>query len=216
MQIKSLFLSEFMIQYSKQTGGIPMKRTKLSIIILTAVMIMFSLFGCGKPKNLDIETYKGAEPDTILVDYYDRVVGTPMEQPYEELVLYTYSDTQAMLEHYTNGGTEDEKLSRYIVPIEAAQEAFDVIRETGMDKWNSREKGMTALCGMAYVCKFPDGKGDLIRVTSDHLPEDGTRAFGEVRLAMLKYADEKYLSEKDIPKAADSPIVEDLPTEDID
>ena len=172
-----------------------MKHIKKSIILLTAVMIMFSLFGCSKSDNLNIETYKNAEKNTMLVDSYDRVVGTPEEQPYEELVLYTYSDTQALLEHYTNGGTENEIIDSYLVPIEAAQEAFDVIRKNGMDKWNDREKGMTAISGKAYVCKFPGKEDDYIRVTSDHMPEDGTRAFGEVKVAMMKYLKDEYAEE---------------------
>ena len=169
-----------------------MSGKKTASILIAAVMIMLSLFGCSKPDNLNIDTYKNAEKDTMLVDYFDRVVGTPEEQPYEELVLYTYSDTQALLEHYTNGDTEEETLDRYIVPIQAAQEAFDVIRKSGMNRWNDREKGMTAISGMAYVCKFPDGKGDYIRVTSGHMPEDGTRAFGEVKVVLMNYLREEY------------------------
>ena len=172
-----------------------MKHIKIIIILSTAVILMLSLFGCGKPDNLKIETYRGAEPGEILVDYYERTVGTPEEQPYEELVLYTHSDTQALLEHYTDGGTDAENLDRYIVPIQAVQEAFDAIRKNGMDKWNSRENGMTALCGKAYVCKFPGKDGDLIRVSSDHLPEDGTRAFGEVYVILRGYAREEYREE---------------------
>ena len=172
-----------------------MKHTKLTAIILTAVMIMFSLFSCSNPNNLDINTYKKAEPNTMLVDYYDRVVGTPMEQPYEELALYTHSDTQALLERYTNGGTEDEVRERYLVPLQAAQDAFDAIRESGMDKWNSRKSGMIAICGRICVCKFPDGGGGYIRVTSEHMPEDGAKAFAKVSAALAAYATDENKSE---------------------
>lgn len=166
------------------------------LILLTAVMIMLGLFGCNKTKKLDINDFKGSQPNTMLADYYERAAGTEEKQPYYELVMYTNSDSQVLLEEYRNGDTDEEELYRYFVPAEAAQEVFNVIRETGMDEWNSREKDMTALDGMAYVVKFPDGKGDYQRVTSDHMPEDGNRAFGTVKVTMSKYLKDEYLTEE--------------------
>ena len=185
-----------MISTTPKDGGYVMSGIFKKLVLLTAVMMLFGLFGCSKAKKLDINDFKGSEPNTMLADYFDRVVGTIEKQPYYELVMYTYSDKQVLLEEYRNGGSDEEELRSYLVPVEAAQEVFDVIHETGMDTWNSRENGMTALSGMAYVCKFPDGKGDYERVTSDHLPEDGTRAFGEVKVTMSKYLKDEYLTEE--------------------
>lgn len=168
-----------------------MKKAVRFLTLVTAVMILFSLFGCNKNEQFDMETYKGAEKNTLLLDYYERVVGTPEEQPYYELVLYTYSDTQALLEEYADGGTDHETVTRYLVPIEAAQEMLTAVKDSGMVNWNKHEG--VAISGMAYVCKFPDGKDDYIRVSSDNMPEDGTRAFGKVCSAMRKWTKEEYL-----------------------
>ena len=89
-----------------------MKKCCKPLILITAVIMMFGLFGCGKDARFDMETYKNAEKNTMLLDYYERTVGTPEEQPYYELVLYTYSDTQALLEEYTDGGTDEEILTK--------------------------------------------------------------------------------------------------------
>lgn len=107
-----------------------------------------------------------------------------MQQPYYELVLYTYSDTQARLEEYAEGGTDNERITAYLVPLSAAQEMLTAVKNSGMVKWNLREG--IAISGMAYVCKFPDGKGGYTRVTSDHMPEDGSRVFGEVKVVMRR------------------------------
>lgn len=156
---------------------------------------MFGLFGCSGNKRFAIETYRDTAPGTMLVDYYDRTVGTPEEQPYYELVLYTHSDTRLRLEEYTGGGTEDERCTAYLVPLQAGQDAFDVIKKNGMDKWN--KKSGTAISGRAYVCKFPDGSGDVERVTSGNMPEDGSRAFGEVMVALRQWCREEYLENKE-------------------
>ena len=151
---------------------------------------MFSFFSCGKSRQFDIATYKDAEAKTLLVDYYERTVGTPMKQPFYELVLYIYSDTQALLEEYTEGGTEDETVAFYLVPLEEAQNVLTAVKETGMAVWNKR-KGI-AICGRVYVCKFPDGEGGFTRVTSEHMPENGSALFGKVKVALRSCCKEEY------------------------
>ena len=172
---------------------IHMKNAVKILILITAVMLMISLFGCGKNKQFDIETYKDAQENTMLLDYYERTVGTPEEQPYYEMVLYTYSDTRAKLEEYAEGGTDHETLTTYLIPLEGAQEMLTAVKDCGMADWNRREG--IAVCGKAYVCKFPDGKGDYIRVTSDNMPEDGAKRFGTVYTAMRKWMRDEYRTE---------------------
>ena len=111
--------------------------------------------------------------------------------PYTELVMYTRSADSVLLEHYAEGGTENERCDRYIVPANEAQAVLDVIRKSGMDRWNDR-KDLSAICGRAYVCKFPDGKDGYIRVTGERMPQDGSRAFGEVSAAMYGMMKEEY------------------------
>ncbi len=154
-----------------------------------AVSMMFSCF--GKNNQYDIKTYLERPAGAVLVDCYTRTVGTPITMPYTELVLYTRSPDTVLLEHYTEGGTENEHCDRYIVPAAEAQAVLDVIRKNGMDRWNDR-KDLSAVCGRAYVCRFPDGKGGYIRVTGEKMPQDGSRVFGEVSAAMYGLMKDEY------------------------
>ena len=170
-----------------------MKNTLKILILITAVMMMLNLFGCGKSGQFDIGTYANEEKGSMLLDYFERTVGTPEEQPYYELVLYTYSDTQARLEEYQNGDMPDELITSELIPLDGAQEMLDAVKNVGMDKWNSREG--IAIDGMQYVCKFPDGGDGCIRVSSDNMPEDGVKAFAAVKAAMSKWLRDEYLEE---------------------
>lgn len=183
-----------------------MTKTIRILTLITAVSMMFGLFGCGKnngssgkgseAKNarFDIASYRDAEENTMLLDYFDRTVGTPEEQPYDEYVLYTCSETQALLVQYAEGGTQEETVTHYRIPLDAAQEMLTAVENSGMARWNSLSD-TTALDGMQYVCRFPDGKGGLERVSSDAMPENGRAAFNSVKTAMAKWARDEYLIE---------------------
>lgn len=170
-----------------------MKHGLKILTIITAVMMMPGLFGCGKSGQFDIKTYINEDKGSMLLDYFERTVGTPEEQPYYELVLYTYSDTQARLEEYQNGDTSDELITSYLIPLEGAQEMLDAVKNAGMEKWNTREG--IAIDGKQYVCKFPDGKDGCVRVSSDNMPEDGVKAFATVKAAMSRWLLDEYLEE---------------------
>ena len=168
-----------------------MKNAVRLLILITVVSMLFPLFGCGKSRQYDIHSYLDKPAGTLLVDWYSRTVGTPITMPYTELVLYTRSPDTVLLEHYTEGGSENERCDRYVVPAEEAQAVLDVIRKSGMERWNSR-KELSAICGKSYVCKFPDGEGGYIRVTGEKMPQDGSRAFGEVSAAMYGLMKDEY------------------------
>ena len=142
--------------------------------------------------SLDVEKILRETPaGEMLVDSYDRVVGTPEVQGFRELVLYAHSDTQARLERYEDGGLESERMTAYLVPLSAVCDAYAAIRSAGMAGWNDR-RNMTAICGMSYVCRFRREDGSYTRVNSGHMPADGTAAFQSVSAALRRYAREEY------------------------
>ncbi len=153
---------------------------------------MLDIFKSSKSKRFDIRSYIGAKEKTIIVDYYERTVGTPMKMPFYELVLYTHSDTHALLEEYSQGGMDDETVTSYLVPLDEAQSALDTIKKCGMADWHKRPDTV-AICGRAYVCKFPDGEGGLTRVTGEKMPESGHRDFGSVKAALISCMKKEYL-----------------------
>ena len=133
------------------------------------------------------------EEKVLLVDYFERVVGTPEEQPYFEIVLYQYTETELLLEKYVNGDTDEEMLTFYHVPAEAYEKALQVIKKYDMASWNSRDDCF-ALDGKLYVCKFSEGP-NFTRVSSDSMPDDGKHAFNELCKILSDYATDRYLAE---------------------
>ena len=118
----------------------------------------------------------------LLADYFEREI-TEDESPYFEAVLYSYSDTQALMEIYTAGGTDHEKMTACLVPLETVDQLMEVICTYGMNGWNSREG--SGISGKLYVCKFREG-GSLVRVSSENMPDDGLEAFDAVWEVMEK------------------------------
>ncbi|MBR1589608.1 MAG: hypothetical protein IJ657_00805 [Acidaminococcaceae bacterium] len=127
----------------------------------------------------------------MLIDYFERAVGTPEEAPYYELVLYQHNETELLLERYANGGTPEETVTTFHVPAEVYEKVMQIIQGHDMASWNSHSDCF-ALDGKLYVCKFQDGER-FIRVSSDAMPEDGQTAFHEIRSLLNGYTQEKYL-----------------------
>ena len=105
----------------------------------------------------------------ILINYFERVVGTPMEMPYFEMVIYAYSDIQVMAEVIRDGGTEEETSTKYLVSKEVVDEAYKIIDEYRMKEWY--KESYPGVEGKFYAIKFLDGE-KLIRVTSENVPEE--------------------------------------------
>ena len=138
------------------------------------------------------ENISEAEP-TILVDYLEQVVGI-YEEPgeesgYYEMVLYDEGGS-LLLEQYESGGTAREKVTRYRVPEQALTDAMAVITQYGMQGWNDRDDTFP-IDGMRYVCKF-FADGEMIRVTSDAMPDDGIAAFAAIRSTLTGYLRDEY------------------------
>ena len=117
----------------------------------------------------------------VLADYFYKTVGTPMEMPYSEIVLYE-SEPDDLIEVYENGGSEYETITRYSVSKDAYQSILNVILEHKMDTWNDIEH-LSGFVGAVYAVRFWDGT-EQVRVSSDRMPGDGMQAFHAVESAM--------------------------------
>ena len=117
----------------------------------------------------------------VLADYFYKTVGTPMEMPYSEIVLYEF-EPDDLIEVYENGGSEYETITRYSVSKDAYQSILNVILEHKMDTWNDIEH-LSGFVGAVYAVRFWDGT-EQVRVSSDRMPGDGMQAFHAVESAM--------------------------------
>ena len=119
----------------------------------------------------------------VLADSFNRITGTPMTQPYSEIVLYE-AEPEDILEVYENGGMEDETVTRYYVSKDAYPEILNIILGCKMDTWNDLEDTYP-IDGCMYAVRFWDGEKQ-IRVTSDAMPADGMQSFYAVDSAMYR------------------------------
>ena len=63
-------------------------------------------------------------------------------------------------------------------------DVFNGVDKNKMRKWN--EQDGLAITGAAYVVKFREADR-TVRVSSENMPEDGQRAFGEIETTLAKY-----------------------------
>ena len=133
------------------------------------------------------ETTDYTEGQQLLLDYYNRTVGTPMEMPYYELSVYTYDEEHLLLEQYTEGGTELEYVRGYLIPAEAYEKVLDVVRRYDMKHWDEKEG--YPITGAVSVCKFYMDD-EYTSVSTEHMPEDGFEAIGTFSNTISSYIDE--------------------------
>lgn len=165
-----------------------MKKKKISFILL-AVVIMFSLFGCGKKEvpKIDLEKY---DEGTVLFDYYHSAVATPEDVEYSQMTLILGEDGAVYLHTYLgsrdSGTVTSHKI--YSVPEELLTSLNQYIADNKIDEWN--DKQYVGLDGAITKLSFRDSSGELVRVSTDNMPEDGEQALGQIASMMRAYITE--------------------------
>ena len=132
---------------------------------------------CGAPQNNEKEPSNekyDTDKQKILIDYFERTVGTPEKMPYYELVLYTYDDRQLILEEYTDGGSSNERCAQFLVPFEAYEKATEIVKTFSLKELLG-QRGV-GLDGMMYVIKFRESLDDenLYSFSAENVGEDQT------------------------------------------
>ena len=161
----------------------------LKVIVLMSLCLM--LAGCGAEEvaviseDTEPEVSTLTEPaspedcianENMVFDYYEAVVATVGGNESTEYVLYKYTDTQMVLARYTKEEDSEEKMDYRLVPSSVLDDCMAKVKKYKMSKW----KDGRGLNGMRYVVKFMD-KGEMLRVSSDDMPEDGREAFYAIR-----------------------------------
>ena len=116
---------------------------------------------------------------TLLFDYYEAPVAIVGEAFYDEITV-NESEGMYFINVYSGSSTEGTTTSHsaYWAPDGLMDELMRAVKKHKMAKWNDRDGvGMT---GAITVVKFRNDDGDYIRVTSEHMPEDGQSAFNEI------------------------------------
>ena len=114
--------------------------------------------------------------ENMVFDYYEATVATVGGDESTEYVLYKYDDTQMILALYRKDEDSEETMDYCVVPASVLDDCMDMVKKYRMRKW---KKG-SGLRGMMYVVKFMD-EGEMIRVSSDDMPDNGLEAFNSIR-----------------------------------
>ena len=120
----------------------------------------------------------------MVFDYYEATVATVGGDGHDEFVLYRRPNGTMLMAKYSQWGDAAESIRACTVTDTALYDCLEIVDENGMRKWN--EKDGIAITGAVYVVKFCEADR-IVRVSSDNMPENGHKAFGEIETTMQKY-----------------------------
>ena len=145
---------------------------------------------CHSKNSMVYEPYSEGD---VVVDYYIGTVGVEEGNSYRELTLSYINYYEAKLEVITySPSDEDEKIVEYVVPYEAVEMCFDAIDEEGLRSWADLED-YESLDGGLTAVRFLEENGEMIRVSTERMPEDGERALDRIGAIMAEYIRSEYL-----------------------
>ncbi len=129
----------------------------------------------------------------LLLDYYSAPAAVVGEAEYHEITVNEGADGALYFNVYTGSAADGTTTSHkaYKATEEVLAKAKEVVDKYGMATWND-EPGV-GITGAVRVCKFVDEYGDLVRVSTEHMPEDGGTAvfaFAEALSSCLEGAEE--------------------------
>ena len=134
-------------------------------------------------------TFAEGEDKIMLVDYCDRTCGTNGGDGYKETVLYYTKDGKCEVHYYREYEDEEEKTHTYtVVDNSIIDDVYKALRSRHFASWNILYKNSPyVITGGAESLKFRDSNGEYIRVSSEHMPEDGMKQMTEIQMLMAGY-----------------------------
>ena len=127
------------------------------------------------------ELFDLIDEERMVFDCYDATVGTVGGDCYTEYVLYRWNDEGLLLARYSKFDEEPEVKRVCKVPVSCLYDCLAAVGRNGMRSW----KDGIAPTGSYNAIKFKEG-GNIIRISSDDMPEDGFKAFGEIENVLSK------------------------------
>ena len=149
----------------------------------------FSFESYGKEKSfvdfcLSLISDKAPEDfiknENMVFDYYEATVATVGGDESTEYVLYEYDASRMILACYQKSEDSEEVMTYRIVEASVLDDCMALVKKYKMSKW---DKGR-GLNGKIYVVKFMDA-GEMKRVSSDQMPDDGREAFNSIRNVLV-------------------------------
>ena len=88
-----------------------------------------------------------------------------------------------LMAKFSQWGDAAESCRACIMTDSALYDCLELVDKNKMRKWN--EQDGLAITGAAYVVKFREADR-TVRVSSENMPEDGRKAFGEIEQVLSK------------------------------
>ena len=118
-----------------------------------------------------------------LFYYYEAVVATQGGDCSTEYILYGYTDTDLVLVKSSRDPDKEKKTDYCIVPSSVLDDCLKLAKKykLGKGKWVNGY----GLVGMEFEISFTKN-GELIRVTSANMPDNGEKAFDDIKKVLSK------------------------------
>ena len=156
--------------------------------VCVAVMC-FSLFGCGNSAlKKNIQEVKALPYGTMVLDYFEQVVGTETARGYDEIVLLISDPGFVEIDvyHKPDGDNAVEKCTRYRAEDKLIDEVYALVDKYEMSKWDKMQSN--PIDGLSLVIKFREN-GEMMRVNSGNMTKKyGEQPFSEVYALLRKAA----------------------------
>lgn len=168
-------------------------------LLLVAALALMPLKIEGSPAETDKEpqdtVYTAEEFDendyTPFADWYRATVATVGGDGYEETILYQNADGGFEVHFFSNYEYyETEQHHAYRVDSAVLDELYAYVEQCGFAGWND-EYSSFGLTGAYYVFRYRSPDGEIVRVTSDCMPDNGLGLINGARVIMSSYVSEE-------------------------
>lgn len=120
----------------------------------------------------------------LLLDYYTAPEAIVGESIYQEMTVNLGSDGNLYLNVYSGSRTYGTTDSHTACPFaeDRLAEIMEFIEENDLEHWNDGD--YFGITGVITVVKFRNAEDELIRVSSEHMPDNGKRIMTEIASMM--------------------------------
>ena len=120
----------------------------------------------------------------LLLDYYTAPEAIVGESIYQEMTVNLGSDGNLYLNVYSGSRTYGTTDSHTACPFaeDRLAEIMEFIEENDLEHWNDGD--YFGITGLITVVKFRNAEDELIRVSSEHMPDNGKRIMTEIASMM--------------------------------
>ena len=117
------------------------------------------------------------DPDKLVFGYTAKTEAAPGSHDYTAYALYEREkDGQLILARTTEDEDGEDQTVACLVPAVTLERSLGIAKRYGMREW----KDGHGLRGKSYSVRLKGEDGELQKISSDDMPEDGRRAFDEI------------------------------------